>query len=214
VLPYVAVAAGVGAVVVLLAVATRRRPGMAGIVPAGAVLCVLGLSLSRQVHVVEEMTQPPDPFVPPHARGVMVGPGGFRAAAWLRDHSGVDDLVATNAHQRTPRGGDNRAFWIAAESERHVLVEGWGYSPPVLSGSRATGVSDTHAGFWDPALLAENDAAFTDPSNATVTRLARAEGVRWLFVDARFPSRPRAMGQVADLRFRSGDYWIFEVRGA
>jgi hypothetical protein len=213
VLPYICVAIGVAAVALAVGMVGRHGSRTPGVVLAAAVACLLGLSLGRQAHVVADMARPADPFVPPHPPAVMVGRGGFAAAAWLRDHSAVEDLVATNAHQRTPRGGDNRAFWVAGETERHVLVEGWGYSTRVLSASRATGVKDTRVDFWDPALLAENDAAFTDPSSTSIETLEQRRGVHWLFVDTRFPSKPRAMEKFADLRFRAGDYWVFETRG-
>jgi hypothetical protein len=141
----------------------------------------------------------------------MIGAHGLDAAAWLQRHSATDDLLATNAHRQHPGAHDNRGFWIAAFTQRHVLVQGWGYAPPVLAESARRRASSIDLPYWDPALLATNDAAFRRPSSATVDRLRAQHGVRWLFLDDRFAGRPRELAQVADLRYHRGDYWIYEL---
>jgi len=62
----------------------------------------------------------------------LIGPQGIQAATWLKRHSRVDDLVATNAHCNYPtdsvaRHCRTQNFWMAAYSERQFLVEGWAY---------------------------------------------------------------------------------------
>ena len=81
------------------------------------------------------------------------------AARWVRDNSSPDQVLATNAHCRAVGGDgvcDARSFWLSAYSERRVLVEGWLFAPRVSE----TGEQS----FWDPALLALNDEAFTAPT--------------------------------------------------
>jgi hypothetical protein len=134
------------------------------------------------------------------------------AARWLRDHSSPDDLVATNGHCRRVNPCDNLHFWFSAFAERRFLVEGWGYTPSVNRLQKETGLGGNVIPYWDPASLAANDAAFHRPSPATVDRLRREHGVRWLFVDETDPAvRPGALDRVATLRHRAGAVAIYEL---
>ncbi len=151
------------------------------------------------------------------ARG-QVGPisrDGIDAARWLRDHSAPDDLVATDLHclgagaQAAPC--DSRHFWASAYAERRTLVEGWSYTNgaqgSVKGSEPALGVIRE---FWDPARLAANDAAFSDPSQETVGTLRDRYGVRWLFADMT-RTDGQALERVADLQYRAGDYAVFRI---
>ncbi|GAA1651599.1 hypothetical protein GCM10009744_49210 [Kribbella alba] len=135
------------------------------------------------------------------------------AARWLRDNSGTDDLIATNAHCIIRRGElcDSRHFWIAALSERQVLVEGWAYSNHALRIYAATGVNPSLIPFWDRELLAANDAAFTAPSPAAIERLRRL-GVRWLYADNRAGEISPNLKQYVRLRQATLDATIYEIR--
>jgi len=142
-----------------------------------------------------------------------VPPGGVAAARWLRDHSAPGDLVATNAHcadlGRKTRC-DNRNFWISGYAERRALVEGWGYTDAANEEFVKTGVNSRYSPFWDPALLAANDAVFTNPSAAAVGELRDRYGVRWLFVDGRYPHSPD-LGRFAVRRFAEGGVAVYEI---
>jgi hypothetical protein len=135
------------------------------------------------------------------------------AARWLRDNSRTHDLIATNAHCIIQRGEicDSRHFWIAALSERQVLVEGWAYSNHALRIYAATGVNPSLIPFWDRELLAANDAAFTQPSAAVIERLRRY-GVRWLYADNRAGKVSPNLMQYVRLRQATLDATIYEIR--
>ncbi|HKD97027.1 MAG TPA: hypothetical protein VKB69_05420, partial [Micromonosporaceae bacterium] len=141
--------------------------------------------------------------------------GGIAAAKWLRDHSRPDDVVATNEHCLPPGGStcDSRDFWVSAFAERRVLVEGWAYtnrsddSVPLRVGNDMG-----TAPFWDPALLAANDAVFTDPNAADVARLAGTYHVRWLVAVG--PHVNPALSHYAQLRHRVGSVSIYELEPA
>ncbi len=211
--PYLALGVAVGSCLVLVALVHWRRPHARSLSLAVAVCVVLGLSLGRVATTVHAFTDRTwDGFVPTASRQAMIGAHGLDAAAWLQRHSSTGDLLATNAHRQHPGARDNRGFWIAAFTQRHVLVQGWGYAPPVLAESARLRVGSTDLPFWDPALLATNDAAFRRPSTARVDRLRTRYGVRWLFLDDRFAGRPRELARVADLRYHRGDYWVYELR--
>ncbi|WP_067175705.1 hypothetical protein [Microtetraspora niveoalba] len=143
-------------------------------------------------------------------QSTLTAPGLMAAGRWLRSHSDPGDLVATNAHCR-PDGQvacDERHFWVAALSERRVLVEGWAFTGRNMSQWRP-GDSPEYLPFWDRERLRANDLAFTSPSRKAVERLRDRYGVRWLFVDERDAS-PR-IGAFATLRFRSPGCAIYEM---
>jgi hypothetical protein len=92
-------------------------------------------------------------------------------------------------------------------------VEGWGYTERINSDydSPTTEVRNLRAPFWDVAKLHANDAVFITPSRAALRRLAHRYDVRWLVLNRQLPSRPGKLEKVADLRFSSGDYKVYEV---
>ncbi len=148
-------------------------------------------------------------------------PEGTRdAGRWLRAHSEPGDLVATNAHclitRSTPRDEcDNRHFAFSAYTERRFLIEGWGFTNRTHQMAAATGINAVWAPYWNDQLLADNDAAFSAPSAATIGKLRDQYRVRWLFVDeARdAPVAPApALGDFARLRHRGGQIAVYEIR--
>jgi hypothetical protein len=139
-------------------------------------------------------------------------PAGVRdAARWLREHSDPDDVVATNAHCRSGPPCNNLHFWFTAFAERRFLVEGWGYTAEANDVRDAAAGKPVFAPFWEPAKLADNDAAFRSPTASRIDLLRRAYGVRWLFVDERAgPVAPNLSG-FARLRIRVGSCAVYEI---
>ncbi|MEV6287228.1 hypothetical protein [Kribbella sp. NPDC051770] len=135
------------------------------------------------------------------------------AARWLQRNSGTDDLVATNAHCIVQRGDvcDSRHFWIAALSERQVLVEGWAYTNRINRIATTEGGNPSLLPFWNQELLATNDAAFSSPSAAVIERLRRY-GVRWLYADHRTGQVSPDLNQYVRLRHATLDATIYEIR--
>jgi hypothetical protein len=152
-----------------------------------------------------------DPIPALLPRSELIGPGGLEAARWLREHAAVTDLIATNAHCRAPTGSqvecDARNFWIAGYSERRVLVEGWSY----VMNSRALYAGIVTGRFWDPPKQRANDAAFYRPTEQRVQKLRRTYGVRWLFVDRRFPADVAGLKEVGRVAFERGDYIVLSI---
>jgi hypothetical protein len=175
--------------------AAPKWPVLQGAVPLLVIAVVMGFSLPNVATVLASPIngKPPSDLTVPG--------DGIDVARWLRDHSDPDDLVATNVHYTCyPRLGnacDTRSYWVSAYSERRILVEGWG-----TSGTP----------FWDPSLLAANDVAFTDPSAAAVAKLRDAYGVHWLFADLTSADSD-SIGRYAELRYREGDFAVYELRG-
>ena len=216
ILPAVALVA-MATIVYLVARRVERRgaltAGTAGLLVLAA---TLGFGMSNIGRVAAA------PFDPAGNAALMakasVGPitrDGIDAARWLRDHSAPDDLVATDLHclgtGRQTGPCDSRHFWVSAYSERRMLVEGWSYTNGAQgSASGSQPELGVIREFWDPARLAANDAAFSDPSPATVGALRDRYGVRWLFVDLT-RTDGGALERVADLQYRAGDYAVFRI---
>jgi hypothetical protein len=146
-------------------------------------------------------------------RSGAVSPGGRQAGRWLRDHSRPEDLVATNAHclSAGAKRCSNTHFWISAFAERRILIEGWGFTATSHRIAEEEDSLATTVPYWNPKLLAHNDAAFRSPSARTVGLLRKKYGVRWLFVDeAAVPHSPD-IGRFAELRYRSGTCAVYEL---
>ncbi len=136
--------------------------------------------------------------------------GGIAAMHWLRDNSSPDDIIATNEHCRAFPASpcDPRDFWVSGYSERRVLVQGWAYTERALMGATPY-KNQTGGPYWDPALLAENDAVFTAPTAANVAALAADHGVRWLVVVGTAVNP--ALASVATLRFQATGVSVYEI---
>jgi len=158
-----------------------------------------------------------------------VGPTATKteAAHWLRDHSAPGDLVATNAHCviHLGRNCDDRHFWIAALTERHVLVEGWGYTNKINAEVAGTDESPFRLPFWDQQRLDDNDAAFKGQVKrddllrkppyelkAALNLLKKQYGVRWLYFDLTYSPRPDDLRGLANLRYETVDAEVYELR--
>ncbi len=195
----------------------RRSPLLAGAAPLLVVALAMGFSLPNVTRVLAS------PFDASLLASLEGGPAvrtipaeAIDVARWLRNQSDPNDLVVTNLHCRseppTPDLCDARHFWVSAYTERHILVEGWSYTPAVgrYAASLDIPLSVTNP-FWDPLLLATNDRAFSDPSPATLASLRERFGVRWLYADLT-RADPAALGAAADLRYRLGNFAVYALR--
>jgi hypothetical protein len=201
------------AVVIGLLLYTRRRTRPAAMAAAGAVL--IGAVVPTAVQYGQDLHERTRRAAGPVAgTSPMVPRGAPDAGRWLRAHTGVDDLLATDGHCRRLRGTcDPRQFWLAAYGERRVLVEGWAYTPAANRIAARQRLTSDRIPYWDPARLAVNDAAFRRPSAATIGMLGSRYGVKWLVTDTRRSSDRVRLGQVATLRYRTGQVAIYQISG-
>ncbi len=209
--PYAVLVAGIAVVAVVLGRAAGARRAWAVMTVALSALC-LPATFHERVDAVAQYAVQGELHregLSPRAR--IVSRGALRTLRWLRSHSEPDELVATNANCRweQPVPCESHRFWVAAFSERRVLLEGWAYTATNLGRWRP---GKTHlGGFWDRERFLDNRRAFEDPSPSTVGRLHERYGVRWLFVDESRMEPGDDMGDVAELRFRSGRYAVYRV---
>ena len=210
VLPVVALLIVVTLAYLALRRAEPRWPVLRGAVPLLVIALAMGFSIPNLPTVVVGPTFNPPTELPIAAEGI-------DAARWLRDHSDPNDLVGTNLHcwplPDRPDVCDARHFWVSGYSERRMLVEGWAYTSKAIAAGMKLGVSDRTVPFWDPALLAANDAAFQAPTEAAVAFLRDDHGVRWLFADLTTADEA-GLTRVADLRYRAGNYAVYAVRAS
>jgi hypothetical protein len=221
--PYLVILGGAGVLFAILRIAGRRwalpatsaTAAAAVFLAAGGVIPMITGRLEPTFRLALTDGWQVEPQ--PGANGrvwTVIPEGAIEAGRWVRDHSDPDDLVATNVHclpDLPDRPCRNRHFWVAAYTERRVLVEGWGYSRTSHEQAKALDVPVTLVPFWDASLLAANDEAFRRPSARSIGRLRDEYGVRWLVVDRRYNRPPPALMSFADLRLRVGDTEVYEL---
>ncbi|MFB6719879.1 hypothetical protein ACFCV3_06960 [Kribbella sp. NPDC056345] len=189
-----------------------RRPGNVGVamVAAAVAACMIGAVLV-----------PLQAFVSDSASNLVyakVSRGGATAAEagaarWLRRNTQPGELIATNAHCIIQRENvcDSRHFWLAALSERPVLVEGWSYSNQANRIALETNSNPSLIPYWDSSKLATNDTAFKSPSADVIQRLRNA-GVRYLFADRRAGAVSPKLAEFVSIRHATLDVTIYEIK--
>jgi hypothetical protein len=212
--PWLWTTAAVTVVAVLVAVGWKaaHRPGsfFVALVGAAVAACMIGAALvPLQAFVSNKASNLV--FAHPFRGGATAAEAG--AARWLRRNSAPGDLIATNAHCIIERDGlcDSRHFWLAALSERRVLVEGWSYSNQANRIALANDGNPSLIPYWNRSQLAANDLVFKAPTTAAVQRLKDA-GVRWLYADRRAGPVAPALRNYVRLRHATMDATIYEIR--
>jgi hypothetical protein len=179
----------------------------------GVVAAVLGASFATGADsYVQVLRAGPDPTPPPTAR--LVTAPEMRAALWLGEHAGNNDVIATNVHcvpMARYRPCDARAFWVAGIAGRRTLVESWAYSDATVAANGVDNLKYVLQPPPDPEKYALNQRTFTDASPADVETLRRTHGVKWLFADTRAGKVSPQLAQLAPVRYRSGPVTIYEL---
>jgi hypothetical protein len=212
--PWLWTLAAVAAVALLVAIVWKlaRRPGnfFVALLGAAVAACMIGAALvPLQAFVSDKASNLV--FAHPFRGGATAAEAS--AAQWLQRNSTPGDLVATNAHCIIQRDGlcDSRHFWLAALSERPVLIEGWSYSNQANRIALTTGGNPSLIPYWDSSELAANDTAFKSPTPASIERLRQA-GVRWLYADNRAGGVSPALRNYVRLRHATLDATIYELK--
>jgi hypothetical protein len=195
-------------VAMALMVPTRHRWRFAAVTAGFAVLAT---GCTSALHTELRPLPGPAKVVSAHA-GLATSMDQIRAARWIRDHSGPDDLVMTNRHCTTTQDPtthcDSRHWVVTAFSERQVLVEGW-TATPMAAKLGPNGRDSITVNYWKPDLLSLNDGFIAAPTSEAAAKL-RAMGVRWVYVDH---SRPYAttLEPYAKLRYSNADVDVYEM---
>jgi hypothetical protein len=173
---------------------------------------VLGASLGTGATVsVTALTAEPEDQPSP-AR--LVTQEEMRAALWLNEHAGRDDVVATNVHcvpMNRYRPCDARAFWVAGLGGRRTLVESWAYSDATVAANGVGGRKYVLQPPPDPQKYALNQRAFTDADPADLARLRQDHGVTWLLADNRAGPVAPELARLAQVRFSAGPVTVYEL---
>lgn len=158
-----------------------------------------------------------DPDRPNPGRRDIFAAGGIEAADQIRRGSSVDEVVATNVHCADPDAPkcDIRSFWVAAKTERRIVIEGWGYSAPANAMKAAAAKEGTAPTPPDDIQrrLAVNDAVFANPSERALGRLVDEYDVSWLFVSKKYPADVAGLKALdsLDVQFENKNYLVLEV---
>ncbi|MEV4346322.1 hypothetical protein AB0J83_17785 [Actinoplanes sp. NPDC049596] len=202
-----------GAVVLLSAIALavwRKRALLA--LPAALIAAVLGASLATGGdNLVTALDNP----IPPVKEANAITDAEMRAALWLNDNAGQDDLVATNVHCfpiKSKNACNSRAFWIAGLGGRRTLIESWGYSDSAVAAHGVNGLPYSFQPAPDLAAFDLNERVFAQGAAADVQKLRDTYGVKWLFADTRAAPVAPALAQAADVRYRDGSATVYEIR--
>lgn len=208
-----------GGVVVLLALAlqatTARRQGVRWDLRLVGV-CVVGMLVgtSLSASALGGSLAPREPSDGAGPDGPAVAADVASAARWIRGASDADDVVATNAHcaygSLDDATCDARHFWVAALTERSVLVEGWEYADPpetVVPGGFQRGDA-----FWRQDLLALSDEVVSDPTAEAVSELV-SHGVGWILVDRGVERESDDLGRVAERVFEAPGAAVYRLDG-
>jgi hypothetical protein len=120
-----------------------------------------------------------------------------------------------NGEYAPPKTCDSLSFWVAAFTERRVLIEGWGYTSKNAQMGAALKVRryPNTLPFWDPALLSRNDSFLAAPTKEEALALRKDYGVRWVFTDADFGGTSPELGSVLTPRFAAGPIRVYEITG-
>ncbi|NYJ75739.1 hypothetical protein [Allobranchiibius huperziae] len=124
------------------------------------------------------------------------------AAVYIRDHSGVEDLVMTNRHctrQSAPYHCDTRRWLVTAFSQRQALIEGW-TATNTATRLAPHGRDSVTIDYWHPQLLQLNDGFYTHPTAAAARQLWD-KGVRWVYEENTM-KHAKTLAPYATLRFR------------
>lgn len=207
--PHLWAIAASGAVVIALTAAFGAFVLRRGVLRGAAIgVATLGLLSGVVTYADAARSSLPVPTVPaatlktPNA----VSLGQIRAARYIRDHSGVNDLVMTNRHCTVPRkpydGCDSRRWLVTAFSERQLLVEGWTATPRATQ-LAPNGRDSITINYWKPQILQLNDGFIAHPTAAAAAELWKL-GVRWIYVEN---TRPHAsdLAPYATLGLRTPD---------
>jgi hypothetical protein len=201
-----AATAGIALLVALGALAVRRWRLVTG--GSVAVLCVvLAAGLPRMVWDARYNAN-----MDATTYHLVVTPAQAQGARWLRDHSAPGDLVATNTHRlpEAPPRDWSLSYWVSGFTERRMLVESWGYTTRAYREAVARGEAGTSNTFWDPRLLADNDAAILDSTPERIAWL-RGRGVRWILVERRFGVESPRLRDLAELRWEREDTAVYRL---
>lgn len=147
-----------------------------------------------------------------------VTPDEAEAARWLATHSSPDDIYATNRvcvqdqpDPTLPTSCQVKTFAMSALSGRTAYVGGWAYADRNLDSAWRSTRWWSSQPFWNPAKLAAEQAAFTDPTPQRLATL-RAAGVRWLVADIRgAPTDGTTLDRLANRRFTSPTMQVWEL---
>jgi hypothetical protein len=131
---------------------------------------------------------------------------------WLRDHTGSDDVVATNAHYLDPRRERPLLIRVTAFAERRVFLESWTHT--IRNSELAAedyGLPPSQQRLAYPNRLALNRRAFVLAAPQALRELRDRYGVSALWVEKNNgPASPK-LGRRATLVYENAECAIYAL---
>ncbi|WP_433793165.1 hypothetical protein [Actinoplanes sp. CA-252034] len=204
--------AAVMVVAMLIAVAVWRSRAVRAL-PVLLIAAVAGGSVANAAYQIggSAVTVPPKRTT---VTPTTITAAEMRAALWLDEHAGAEDLVATNVHcspMGSPVRCDARGFWVAGLGGRRAFIESWGYADEAVAAHGRDGLTYTRQPAPDRGRFELNERVFRDGASADVARLRDEYGVRWLFADKRAGAVSPNLAVVAELRHSGGPVSVYEL---
>ncbi|WP_457028902.1 hypothetical protein [Kitasatospora sp. P5_F3] len=209
-LPALGAAAALAAIAAVLGLLWR---GAGRLVPGlrrrgGVVLLTAALMASAPALVLDVMQTSQSEWI-----GTALLPAEqVQAARWVRAHSDPSDVLATNSHCQpfddySDPGwvctNNAQSFWLSGYSERSVLVEGWAYSPRLMS--------EQSTAFWDLPLLKLNEDAVYAPTAGLLHTLRVEHHVRYVVVDRKVHAESALLKSLARPVYDNGRVAVYEI---
>jgi hypothetical protein len=144
-----------------------------------------------------------------------VSPEQQKAATWLRQHSALTDVVATNIFC-WPMGKDKpdcliNSTWLSGISGRRMVLSDWSYSAASMSAYDGTRVVSRMPTPW-PERRQISTAAVEMATPAVLGRLRQEYDARWIFADVRSTKISPRLKMLATLRYQSRHIQIYQLR--
>jgi hypothetical protein len=219
-LPLLRTAAAAAAAGVVLLFAWRLATGRFAWHAIGVALiaAALGAGLANRVdyqwrYAYEALVRPPPQDHPER----VITADEARAALWLDEHAGKNDVVATNVHCAVFAWKDScdaRAFWVAGLGGRRTLVESWAYTDQAVAANLVDGLGFALQPAPYPERFALNQRVFAEADPADVAALRERYHVKWLLADTRAQGgATTGLAKAAKLRYQAGTVSIYELEG-
>jgi hypothetical protein len=195
----------------------RRSPALAGtgmaLFCATTIVVLMIQGPWQTVKLTDDALTTTRPPLPAH----QVTRGETVAAQWVQRNVPRDEIIATNVHcryKKTVNRCDVRAFWVAAFTERRLLVESWAYTEEALRQIGDQPGSPMNFTFDDPALFALNEKAFHHPTAQDLATLRDEYHVKWLFADRLASPVSPNLKNLATLRLSNHEVQVYELRSS
>lgn len=149
---------------------------------------------------------------PVYTQSSQLTPGMYAAYTWLRQNTGVDDVLAVNnplVDKTIYILPSPHNFYASAFAERRVFLEGWAYAPE----SHRLGFKDAQTLKIQPYPERKqlNDRVFVQADPLALATLRDQFGVKYLFIDKLNAPPSPDLSAISQKMYENSDAIIYKV---